>query len=716
MKRKRRRKAQPRKQSKRRGLLRRVVSIGILAAVALVTIYGAWALLFDMDDLGVMPQRSGVYDMDGKFYSRLHGENRIKVPLDRVSKHFIDALLVREDSRFYYHPGIDPIGIARAIVRNISRHSVKEGASTLTQQLARNSFSLGGRTLNRKILEAFVALRIEYHFSKDEILEYYVNRIYFGSGYWGVETASQAYFGKPASRLNLSEAAMLVGLIRSPNRFSPFNNLKGALAERDTVLGRMRQEGVITEAEQREAEHWKPRIAKSKPFVAQENYAMDAVQRELDILLREQQLEEGGLKIYTTIDPALQNKARTALGEVLSEIESRPGYKHPTKSQFTEAQRKAGEEPEYLQGAVLVFDNRSGGIRALVGGRDYRESKFNRALPAMRRQVGSTFKPFVYTAAYGNGLLPGGLIDDSRIGRGELRTVSGAWSPANSDGKYGGPLPAEQGLIRSRNTMSVRVGDRAGVSEVQRMAASVGIADVPENPAIFLGAFEASLQEMVVAYSVFPNNGLRRQPYLIERIDDQDGNVLYRAAHVQAQAIDPGLAWMTSTALEKVVENGTATRARALGFRKPAGGKTGTTNDYRDAWFIGYTTSLSCGVWVGLDRPSTIMSRGYGSTLALPVWTAVMASAPGNRYPADSFKPAVPLQNATVCAVSNQLATTGCQSAHTAYTIALPTNWVPVDFCEVHQGRLVKSQRKGQGTRDSFPTRAFRSFKKLFGQ
>ncbi len=691
--------------------------IVLLAGVGVAVFYAIWASFYDLDNLDVMPQRSAVYDMDGELYSRIHGENRIKVPLDQVSQSFIDALLVREDSRFYSHFGVDPIGVVRAIFRNIHRGTVKEGASTITQQLARNSFTLGGRTLHRKILEAFVSLRIEMACSKDEILQYYVNRIYFGSGYWGVETASQAYFGKPAAKLDLGESAMLVGLIRSPNRFSPFNNLKGATQERNTVLDRMLAANVISKEEHDRAKRTKPRISKKPPYIAQENYIMDAVQRELDVLLREQQLEEGGLKIYTTIDGPLQQKASTALDAHLRKIESRSGYPHPKKSQFTEKQQKAEEETPYLQGAVLVMDNRSGGIRAMVGGRDFKESKYNRAIPPVQRQVGSTFKPFVYYAGYRMGLLPGGIISDSKIEQGELRTV-GNWSPSNSDGRFGGMLPASQGLIRSRNTMTVRVGDRAGINAVRQTAEAAGITNIPDNPAIFLGAFDASLQEMVVAYSVFPNGGIRKQPYLIERIDDQYGNVLYRAAHVQAQVLDAGDTWLVGTALEQVINSGTGASARRLGFKNPAGGKTGTTNDYRDAWFIGYTTSLTCGVWVGLDHPSTIIPRGYGSTLALPVWVSVMRAARSNRYPAEDFKPPIALRNAEVCAVSNQLATTGCQSAGTAYTIALPVTAIPESICEVHGGRGIPraSEVRRRDSGDSLPQRAFQSFKKFFGR
>lgn len=623
----------------RRSFGRRVLTglliTGTTAVVLIIIVYGVWAATFDLEKVGQIPERSAVYDMDGNFYSRLAGQNRVVVPLSRVSKHFTKALLAREDTRFYKHMGVDPIGILRAIVRNLTHLSIKEGASTLTQQLARNSFYLG-EGLHRKVLEAFLALRIEQNFTKDQILEAYVNRIYFGHDFWGVEMASQSYFGKPAGKLNLSESAMLVGLIRSPNRFSPINDFKKSLRERDSVLERMQKLGMLNQPEVDAAERTRIKVKDRTGPYPQQNFAMDTVVRDLEILLRDDTLEEGGLKIYTTIDPRLQKAAHNAVDNRLAEIEKRSGYSHSKKADFDPDAKKREERPDYLQGAAMVFDNRTGGIRAIVGGRDYSESKYNRALLA-ERQVGSTFKPFVYAAAFDRGLSPGEPVDDGPIRRGELRTVSGNWSPANSDGKFNGPMPAAEGLIRSRNTMTVRVGNKAGFNAVQDMARAVGLGDVPANPAVFLGAFESNLKDLTVAYSVFPNNGVRKQPYIIERIDDTLGNVLYRAAHVEARVMAPKTALLVSSVLQDVINRGTAASARRLGFRNSAGGKTGTTNDYRDAWFVGYTSSLTCGVWVGLDKPETIMSRGYGSTLALPIWVDILKSASSQRYPTNNL-------------------------------------------------------------------------------
>src|SRR5205809_1322910 len=527
--------------------------------------------------------------------------------------------------------------------------SPKEGASSITQQLARNSLPLGGRTLSRKVLEAMVALRIERQFTKQQILELYVNRIYFGTGGYGVETASQLYFGKSASKLNLSEAALLAGLIRSPNRFSPLKNPEGAAMQRNAVLDRMVALKKITPAEAEEAKRTKIVTHPKRLPQIQENYAMDAVQRDLNLLLTQDQIDNGGLSIYTTLDPSVQNAAQDALETQLTKIEHQSNFHHPLKASYRPPESGEGDSSmPYLEGAVVMIDNASGGIRALVGGRDYAQSKFNRALPPTNRQVGSAFKPFVYTVAFTHGLLPGAAISDGPIQPGEIEGA-GNWSPANSDGTYGGTMPCSYGLIHSRNTMSVCVGQFAGLDAVQEVANELGVSqNVPHGPAIYIGSFETNLKDLSTAYCVFPNAGMRRQAYIIERIDNQEHKPIYRAAHISAPALDPSAAWMTSQLMEHVLTSGTAASARSLGFRLPAAGKTGTTNDYKDAWFLGYTTTLTCGVWVGFDQPTTIIPHGYGAALALPVWTQVMNKA-AEHYPAQALQPTMPIQHATVC-------------------------------------------------------------------
>ncbi len=677
-------------------------------------VYAILASTFDLQAVKEMPSRSTVYDMDGREYSRLQGENRIYVPLSEVSKNFTEALLAREDTRFYSHRGIDPLGIARAVLRNLTAGSAAQGASTLTQQLARNSFeNIGQRkSLHRKLLEAFMAMRIEQRFKKDEILEFYVNRIYFGTGVYGIEAASRAYFRKSAKDLTLGEAAMIAGIIRAPTFSSPILYPERATRARDSVLDRMVSLKRITAAQAATAKEAKLLISKRHPLQAQDNYAMAAVVRDLNTILSDDQRAQGGLKVYTTIDPTLQKAAEQAVEAELKKVEARPGYNHPRRADFTDQQREDEAKTPYLQGAAVVIDNRHGAIRALVGGRSYAESKFNRALQG-GRQVGSTFKPFVYAAAYRHGLLPGGYVDDGPIRPGEVRGAPN-WTPDNSDGTNKGILHAEEGLIQSRNTMSVRVGQMAGLDDVTKLAATVGLGEIPKQPAVFLGTFEANLTAMTAAYTILPNAGVRRQSFIVERIDDAAGDTLYQASHEKTNALDPGVSWLITSSLMKVMERGTASTAKTLGWTKPgaAAGKTGTTNDFKDAWFIGYTSSLTCGVWVGLDAPKTIIAKGYGSALALPIWVDVMAAAP-KRYPAELLLPTMPLQHLAVCAVSNGLATTGCERAGTSYFIDLPASCVPKGECGKHSGSVLA----GDDTPRAKPVveSIFKSFKRFFG-
>ena len=688
------------------------------AAFAVFLFYGTWAQTFDMKNVGEMPERSTVYDVDGKIYSRLAGANRLKVSLSEVSPQFIAAVLAREDTRFYEHKGIDWRGVLRALVRDVLSRSAREGASSLTMQLARNSLPLGGRTFSRKLLEAMVALRIEREFTKQQILELYVNRIYFGTGCYGVETASQAYFGKNASKLNLPEAALLAGLLRGPNRYSPLKNPDGAAIQRDAVLDRMVALKKITLAQAEQAKKTKIVTHPKRMPQIQENYAMDAVQRALSLILTQDQMDDGGLSIYTTLDPSVQNAAQDALETQLGKIEHQANFRHPNKAEYKPPENGEGDAAmPYLEGAVVVIDNSSGGIRALVGGRDYAQSKFNRALAPANRQVGSAFKPFVYAIAFSHGLLPGAAISDGPIQPGEI-DGAGNWSPANSDGTYGGVMPCSYGLVHSRNTMSVRVGQFAGLDAVQKVTNDLGIAqNIPHGPASYIGSFESNLKDLTSAYSVFPNAGVRKQAYIIERIDDQQHKPIYLSAHITSQAIDPGAAWMTSEVMEDVLTKGTAASARSSGFRLPAAGKTGTTNDYKDAWFVGFTSTLTCGVWVGFDQPTTIVARGYGAALSLPVWTQVMNKA-SRHYPAEPLQPKMLIQPATVCSISNQLATTGCTAAGAAYDIDLPVDKIPTVACQVHGGSqwpFAQQAPNGPQKAPTFPGRLFKSFRRFFG-
>ncbi len=627
-----------------------LLKLGFAALLLWMTVglfYYLWALTFDLSTIGQMPQRSSIYDRTGTFYSRTMGENRVVVPYDKVSPNFVKALISREDSRFYEHHGVDPVGIARAAVRNLLLGGMKQGASTITQQLARNSFPLGGKNMNRKFLEAAMAFRIEMEMSKEQILELYMNRIYFGSGLYGVEAASQAYFGRPASAMSLSQAALLAGLIRSPNRLSPFNNLPASIKQRDVVLGRMEELELITHADHEKALREKIRPPERRLVNPLNSWAVDAILRELEQVVSPTQIDNGGLRIDTSIDAGLQNAAEQAMSRRLAEVEARPDFhqQHSRPKPVSRTKGKPAKSPppatpapepqEPLQGALIAIDNASGGITAIVGGRNFTESTYNRALVATR-QIGSSAKPFVYEEAFRAGVIsPDTPVSDARLTQAELPARSPAYDPQNSDGTFGGDLPAKEGLIHSRNTMSVRVGLRAGLGPVASIMEKLGLAeDVPRYPSICLGSFESTLRNVTVAYTALATGGQRVHPHFIEQVTDADGKVLFRATRDRIPVLDPAAAKTTTGILCEVLTRGTAAKAAAFGLRKPAAGKTGTTDRFVDAWFIGYTQGLTCGVWVGFDRPKTIMKGGYGAELALPIWVDVMQSSAANRYAA----------------------------------------------------------------------------------
>ena len=660
--------------------------------------YEAIADTFDLAEVDRIPAISEVFDYANLRYSRLPGEVRYVVPLAEISPDFLNAILAREDSRFREHHGLDYTGIARAALRNLQAGSVKEGASTLTQQLARNTFDLGDDRWRKKFVEALLALRIEKDLSKDQILAAYANRIYYGIGMYGVETASRACFGKSARELTLSEAAILAGLIRSPNRLNPLEDSRTALAQRDQVLRRMEELKMITPGEAEAARAEEMPLAKLQAPPVLENYAMDAVLRDLTILLPKETIDRGGLKIYTTIDRRLQMIAEDAVESRLAKIEAEKGWPHPTRAQSLEttAQNPAakGNESSYIQGALVAIDNETGGLRAIVGGRDFKDSSYNRAVLA-KRQIGSTFKPFVYAAAFDHGLAPGTLVDDSPIAEGDIAGLLSTWSPENSDRGNLGRQPAAIGLVRSRNTMTVRVGETATRSVVRELAQKSGLENVPDLPAIYLGAFETTLKNLAAAYTMFSNGGVRRQPYIIERIDDRHGKTIYKATRAELRCISPAVGYVMNELLRDVIRKGTGTEAKSLGLTVPAAGKTGTTNDYKDAWFVGYTSRLTCGVWVGMDRPQRIADRAYGSKLALPIWVDFIQSASAWKYLPQNFAVPGNLQVVELCRVSGAAATPECLAAGTAYKAQLPAVMIPATYCFDHGGALAGLRTDG---------------------
>ena len=680
---------------------------GLYGALALAVFYYVRARPFDMAKVEEMPQRTIVYDRRGQELGRIHGEKRDVISYSQISPDFLAAILAREDERFYNHGGVDWIGVGRAVVENFKRGGIEQGASTLTMQLARNSFPLSAKwlefsgkfqELDRKFLEVAVAYRIEATYEKDEIITHYVNRIFWGHSIRGIEEASRTYFEKHARDLTLSESALLAGIVRGPNAFSPFNDIEKAVRERNSTLDRMLIAGSITPEEAATAKKDPITIRPEWRRIFHDSYAMDAIRRELERILEKENIELGGLEITTTIDHLIQKKAEDALDARLRQVEKSSGYPHPTRAAWAALPADAKTRPEYLQGSVVAIENLTGAVLAIVGGRNADESKFNRALQG-RRQIGSVFKPFVYLAAFDEGVRPDTLISDGPIARGEIKGA-GNWRPKNSDGTFGGSHPASYGLIRSRNTMSVRLGNRAGIDKVAEVATDVGFeTPMPRMPTSYLGAWEATTYEVASAYSVFPNEGLRFPPRIIDEIRDRKGNVLYKNAKVSYQAAREGSAWSVSRILREVTERGTAASVKALGFNKPCGGKTGTTNDYKDAWFAGYTSSVTCAVWVGLDTPKKIIDRGYGSTLALPVWVEVMKTADKLGYKAEGLKSQLSFTECRLCRASGKRATAGCEAAGEGYTDNVPAGSVPPenDLCPVHPAKALPVDAEDPG-------------------
>lgn len=615
--------ARGREGRRRRAWLLVVVKLAVACGLlygAVGVVYYLMALRYDLSELHRMPERTVVYDANGEIIGRYSGENRVVIPYSEIPETFIKALLAREDSRFYRHLGVDPIGIARAAVRNLLAGGIRQGGSTITQQLARNSFPLGGRNYHRKLLEAALSFRIETELSKEEILESYVNRIYFGSGCYGLQTASLTYFDKPARDLSLSEAALLAGLIRSPTRLSPFNDPDAALRARDSVLARLLELGWIAPDEAAAAAAEPLRLSPKPPVSTADGWAMDSIRRELEPILDRLGLEEAGLNIYSTLDLHLQATAEATLARHLTDLESRPNF-HP----------RTPSDP--LQGAVFILDHRNGAVRAVVGGRDFASSKFNRAYFA-RRQAGSVVKPFILAQALASGLSPSDRISDARLSPAEIPRRYGPYNPANADGRYSGPRPIEDIVIYSRNTMTVRAGLRAGLDNVIRLLHRAGIADnLPNYPSILLGAFETNLRALVSATTAFPNHGNQVHPFLIAKITDIHGNLLYSARQIRTPLLEPHAAAFVRSAMLEVLTRGTGAAAPRLGHRLPnSGGKTGTTNNFQDAWFVGFAGNLTAGVWVGFDRPQPIAPNATGASTALPIWVEILNSPAAAPY------------------------------------------------------------------------------------
>jgi len=570
-----------------------VLSVWGFVALGALFAYNA-SQLPPIDQLAVpkRPPNIAILSDDGSLIANRGDTGGPAVRLIDLPPYLPAAFVAIEDKRFYEHHGIDPIGLARALLRDVSGGGAVEGGSTLTQQLARNLFLTRERTISRKIQEAILAFWLEQRYSKDQILELYLNRVYFGSGAYGVEAAAQKYFGKSARFVTLPEAALLAGLMKSPTRLAPDRNLKGANERAAQVITAMASQGRITEAMAKAALANPAEVRRDKG-AGSINYAADYV---MDALNDTVGAIDEDLVVTTTINLKMQGEAERALTDELN---------------------AKGARLDVQQGALVALDP-GGGIKAMVGGRNYADSQFNRAVAA-KRQPGSSFKPFVYLAALEKGLTPDTVRDDAPI------TVKG-WSPENYSREYFGPVTLTKALALSLNTVAVRLGLEVGPKAVVAVAHRLGItSDLDPVPSIALGSSDVTPIEMVSAYAAFANGGIGVQPHVITRVRTAGGKQLYVRRNMNfGRVIDPQYVAMMNDMMQQTLLIGTARKAELPGWQ--AAGKTGTSQDWRDAWFIGYTSYLVAGVWLGNDDDSPTR-KVSGGNLPVEIWSRFMRAA-----------------------------------------------------------------------------------------
>lgn len=567
---------------------------------------------------GYVPsETTHIYDINGKLLASLHGEeNREVVPLEKISPHLKRAIVGIEDSKFYQHHGINPTGIVRASVANLRQGETVEGGSTLTMQLVKNLFLSPERALSRKAAEAVLALRIEQIFEKDQILEMYLNQVYWGHNLYGAETASQSYFNKPAADLTLAEAALMAGIVQAPEDFSPFLDYKLAKQRQGLVLNRMQKLGWITAAEAEAARKQPLKLGRVTSFQQSKSpYISDTVIAELNKRFGKAAVLRGGMRIQTTIDLKLQRIAEETVAWGHSQLLNQGVYAD--------------------QMALVAVDPRTHFIKAMVGGVDHGKSQYNRATQALR-QPGSAFKPFVYYTAFASGkFTPNSSISDSPVsypdGSGEM------YSPQNYDSTFSGEMPISTALAQSRNVPAIRLGQAVGINRVIEVARTMGI-ESPIQPVISLplGSVDLTPLEMASAYATFANDGWQSETTIVLQVTDNSGNLLLDNRPKPKLVLDPWAVASLNSTLQGVINNGTG---RAAQIGRPAAGKTGTTSSERDIWFVGYVPQLAAAVWVGNDD---YLPLGYGATgggFVAPIWRDFMSRALKG-VPAENFTPA----------------------------------------------------------------------------
>ncbi len=704
----------------------------LVISAAVMHEFNVKAREFDLSGMDKMESASVVLDRNGAQMGQFFIQNRTPIDYQDIPRVMVEAVVAAEDNRFWTHSGVDYMGIVRAAIKNWSSGRIKQGASTVTQQLARNSFDLRERTYRRKLLEIAVANRIEEAYPKEKIMEMYLNRVYFGGGLYGVESASRGYFGVPAGDLNLGQAALLAGLLRSPNAFSPWNDPEAARAARDLVLERMYDQGFISKDEFQRVSS-EPLIVRKRADPIKQSYAIDYIRQQVIEKLGWERAMNGGFRITSTLDQPMQRAAEAGLRRELDQVEARPGYSQQTYRDFVrqlevhQQHAKAGAStgaaplPSYLQGAVLALDNRTGAVLAMVGGRDFKHSEYNRSVQG-RRPVGTAFAPIVYAAAFEKGLFPGEVVqdwplDNRLVGLGGGEGVLGEWGVERADNSYEGEITAREAMVRGKNSAVVRLGFRTGLEAVGQTAREAGISS-PLRPYAnaYLGSSEATLEEMTLAYTMFPGAGERpAETYIIQRIEDARGEVVFEASPTRVRAVSDSTAFQVHSILEEALTEGTGSKAYTdYGLTlRPAAGKTGTAYNFSDVWFLGYDSGVTCGVWVGYDKPQQIYRGAFGRDLALPVWVDVMQASAAD-FPPQPMEMPLTVEKVTVCRATGELASDRCvvkdtdpltgrdRTTNLAYTEYARLGKAPATRCSLHAGGLknyVKEFAEGEWPR-----------------
>ena len=635
-----------------------------------------------------------IYSEDGEIIHELFKFNRVYVPIEKIPDHTIQALLSTEDRRFYRHWGIDITRIPKVILVNLASMSFRQGFSTITMQLARNLYFGFHKNINRKFREILTAIQIERTYSKKEILEMYLNVAYFGHGVYGIQAAAKKYFDKDASDLTIEESATLIPLLKSPAYYSPIVHPDRALVRRNLVLHNMLVTGYLTQAQYDSLSRLPIKTKEFQPHGKIAPYFTEYVRRKLNELGDSLGVNvyEDGLNVYTTLNTRIQACMDSSIRLHMPELQERVLTKLQDFKEKEETPDSIFAEKARVQIAFVALDHHNGHILAMVGGRDFKESKFNRAIQA-RRQPGSAFKPFLYTAAIDNGYTTVDKFLNQPVV--VINPDGTRWDPENYDKTFGGLTTLREALRASINLVAVRLIQEIGPAVVAEYAHRMGISTpLRPFPTLALGSSEVIPMELVSAYGVFANQGVRVEPIAITRIEDRFGNIIYQRQPKKREVLSRATAYILTDMLETVINRGTGGRARwKYHFYKPAAGKTGTTNNYTDAWFVGFTPALTAGVWVGLDDPQLSLGRGEtGAIAALPFWADFMKLVYEQlNLPEETFKQPPDVVRLLICEESGKLATNYCPKV---LDEVFNIKYHPTETCDLHRGPRSKKNRK----------------------